>query len=59
MDVKLLSTDANTARISIALSYMESGKYQLKEISSIQGYNEASAFSRTFKQWTGTMEYLA
>lgn len=44
---------ADAVRKSIALSYMESGKYRLKEISSILGYNEVSAFSRAFKRWTG------
>ena len=52
---------ADTVRKSIALHYIESGKYQLKEISGILGYNEVSAFSRAFKRWTGQapMEYLA
>ena len=52
---------ADAVRKSIALHYIESGKYQLKEISSILGYNEVSAFSRAFKRWTGQapMEYLA
>jgi AraC-like DNA-binding protein len=42
------------------LHYLESGQYQMKEISSILGYNEVSAFSRAFKRWTGRapMEYL-
>ena len=52
---------ADAVRKSIALHYLESGKYQMKEISSILGYNEVSAFSRAFKRWTGQapMEYLA
>lgn len=44
---------ADAVRKSIALHYLESGKYQMKEISSILGYNEVSAFSRAFKRWTG------
>lgn len=43
----------NLVRKSIALQYLQSGKYQLKEISSMLGYNEVSSFSRAFKRWTG------
>jgi len=52
---------ADSVRKSLALHYMETGKYQLKEISNILGYNELSAFSRAFKRWTGKapMEYRA
>jgi AraC-like DNA-binding protein len=52
---------ADAVRKSLALSYLSTGKYQLKEISSILGYNEVSAFSRAFKRWTGQapMEYKA
>ncbi|HYF67299.1 MAG TPA: AraC family transcriptional regulator ligand-binding domain-containing protein [Ohtaekwangia sp.] len=52
---------ADDVRKSIALHYLESGKYRMKEISNILGYNEVSAFSRAFKRWTGRapMEYLA
>ncbi len=41
------------ARKSLALQYLSSGQYPLKEISYILGYNEVSAFSRAFKRWTG------
>ncbi len=41
-------------RKSLALHYLQSGKYPIKEISYILGYNELSAFSRAFKRWTGT-----
>lgn len=44
---------ADQVRKSLALHYLEKGKYQLKEISYILGYNELSAFSRAFKRWTG------
>ncbi|MEJ7644228.1 MAG: AraC family transcriptional regulator ligand-binding domain-containing protein [Chryseolinea sp.] len=44
---------ADSVRKSLALHYLESGKYQIKEISNILGYNELSAFSRAFKRWTG------
>jgi len=44
---------ADAVRKSLALHYLESGKYQIKEVSAILGYNELSAFSRAFKRWTG------
>jgi AraC-like DNA-binding protein len=44
---------ADSVRKSLALSYLESGKYQIKEVSYMLGYNELSAFSRAFKRWTG------
>lgn len=40
-------------RKSLAMEYVHSGKYALKEISALLGYNEASAFTRAFKRWTG------
>ncbi|GAB3541500.1 AraC family transcriptional regulator [Spirosoma fluminis] len=44
---------ADSIRKSLALHYLESGKYPIKEISYILGYNEISAFTRAFKRWTG------
>lgn len=44
----------DTIRKSLALHYLQSGNYPLKEISYILGYNEISAFNRAFKRWTGT-----
>jgi AraC-like DNA-binding protein len=44
---------ADAVRKSLAIHYLQSGKHQIKEISSILGYNELSAFSRAFKRWTG------
>jgi AraC-like DNA-binding protein len=44
---------ADSARKSLAIYFLESGKYQVKEISNMLGYNELSAFSRAFKRWTG------
>lgn len=43
----------DTVRKNLATHYLESGKYKVKEISSLLGYNELSAFSRAFKRWTG------
>ncbi len=37
----------------VAISYLDSGNYQIKDISYILGYNEQSAFLRAFKKWTG------
>ncbi len=45
---------ADDVRKSLALHYLESGGYYVKEISYMLGYNELSAFSRAFKRWTGT-----
>jgi len=44
---------ADSVRKSLAVAYLESGKYQIKEVSYMLGYNELSAFSRAFKRWTG------
>lgn len=45
---------ADDVRKSLALHYLETGGYYVKEISYMLGYNELSAFSRAFKRWTGT-----
>lgn len=52
---------ADSVRKSLAIHYLQSGKYQLKEISYFLGYNELSAFSRAFKRWTGKapLQYMA
>jgi AraC-like DNA-binding protein len=52
---------ADSVRKSLAIHYLQKGKHQIKEISSILGYNELSAFSRAFKRWTGKppMDYHA
>lgn len=44
---------SDSVRKSVALHYLESRKYPVKEISHILGYNELSAFTRAFKRWTG------
>jgi AraC-like DNA-binding protein len=50
---------ADEVRKSFALYYVKGGKYQLKEVSYMLGYNELSAFTRAFKRWTGVspMQY--
>lgn len=45
---------ADEVRKSLAVNYLSSGSYNVKEISHILGYNEISAFTRAFKRWTGT-----
>ena len=44
---------AESVRKSMAIHYLNQGKYPMKEISYMLGYNELSAFSRAFKKWTG------
>ncbi|HEY9006188.1 MAG TPA: AraC family transcriptional regulator ligand-binding domain-containing protein [Ohtaekwangia sp.] len=44
---------SDAVRKSLAVHYIRSGSYQLKEISGMLGYNELSAFTRAFKRWTG------
>jgi AraC-like DNA-binding protein len=45
---------ADEARKALAINYLKSGSYPLKQISYMLGYNETTAFIRTFKRWTGT-----
>jgi AraC-like DNA-binding protein len=44
---------ADEVRKSLAINYLRTGTYPVKEISYMLGYNELSAFTRTFKRWTG------
>lgn len=44
---------ADAVRHSLAVYYISSGNYPLKDISWMLGYNELSAFTRAFKRWTG------
>ena len=45
---------SDSTRKSLALHYLGSGQYPVKEVSYILGYNELSAFNRAFRRWTGT-----
>lgn len=45
---------ADEIRKTLALHYLQSGSYPVKEISYMLGYNESSAFVRAFRRWTGT-----
>lgn len=45
---------ADEVRRSLAVYYISSGSYPLKDISWMLGYNELSAFTRAFKRWTGS-----
>lgn len=44
---------ADEVKKSIATDYLQTGDYSVKEISYMLGYNELSAFTRSFKRWTG------
>jgi len=45
---------ADEVRKSLAINYLKAGEYPVKQVSYMLGYNELSAFTRTFKRWTGT-----
>lgn len=45
---------ADDARKSLAIDYLRSGSYPIKQVSYMLGYNEIPAFIRSFKRWTGT-----
>lgn len=44
---------ADEARKTLAINYLKERTYPVKQISYMLGYNELSAFTRTFKRWTG------
>jgi AraC-like DNA-binding protein len=44
---------ADEVRKELALHYLKQAHHRIKEISYILGYNEVSAFSRSFKRWMG------
>ena len=44
---------ADEVRKTLAINYLKERTYPVKQISYMLGYNELSAFTRTFKRWTG------
>lgn len=44
---------AEEVRKNLAIHYLKSEHYQIKDIAYTLGYNESSAFLRAFKKWTG------
>jgi AraC-like DNA-binding protein len=44
---------ADEARKTLSIQYLSAGEYSIKQVSHMLGYNEISAFTRTFKRWTG------
>ena len=40
-------------RYGLAVSYLESGRYNLTEITYMLGFNDTSSFSRAFRRWSG------
>ena len=40
-------------RYELAVSYLESGRYSLADITYMLGFNDTSSFSRAFKRWSG------
>ena len=43
----------NSARQSIAISYLEQSNHTIEEIAYLLGYSEPGNFIRAFKSWTG------
>lgn len=46
-------TLTDLVRKTLAITYLKSGNYPIKEVSSMLGYNDLGNFTRTFKRWTG------
>ena len=44
---------ADQVRKTMAIGYLKSGDYPVKEVSWMLGYNDLGNFTRTFKRWTG------
>jgi AraC-like DNA-binding protein len=43
----------NRARQSLASSYLQQGRYSIKEIAFLLGFSDAATFTRAFRRWTG------
>ena len=43
----------DAVRMALAVTYLRSGNYPVKDIAYALGYNEQTAFVRAFKRWTG------
>lgn len=43
----------NNARRDLASSYLQRGKYSIKEIAFLLGFSDAATFTRAFRRWTG------
>jgi AraC-like DNA-binding protein len=43
----------DAVRMALAITYLRSGNYPVKDIAFALGYNEQTAFVRAFKRWTG------
>ena len=43
----------NRARRDLASSYLQRGKYSIKEIAFLLGFSDAATFTRAFRRWTG------
>jgi AraC-like DNA-binding protein len=50
VNFQLITDDVRKA---LAINYLKAGDVPVKQISYMLGYNELSAFTRTFKRWTG------
>ncbi len=43
----------NCARQDLARSYLQKGKYSIKEIAFLLGFSDDATFTRAFRRWTG------
>jgi AraC-like DNA-binding protein len=43
----------DAVRMALAITYLKSGHYPVKDVAYALGYNEHTAFVRAFKRWTG------
>jgi AraC-like DNA-binding protein len=51
--MQLTGVLVDDVRQRLAMQYLTSGNYNVKDVAYILGYNEQSAFNRAFKRWTG------